>query len=805
MTLNRIKSLISLLILVFPLVVHAQNGEIKLSGKLLDQSSQEPVSYANVLLKSLPDTAFVTGAISDAEGYFTLQGLEPGEYNLEIAILGYDHSSQKVYIGGSSVFLHLGEIYISPSLTDLEAVEVLGQEEGVNAKMDVKSFDLGDNISQRGGSILEAIQNLPGVSVQEGKVNIRGNDRVAILMDGKQTALTGFGDQNGLNNLPASSVERIEIINNPSSRYDANGNGGIINIILKKEKQQGFNGSVGMALGAGAIWEKKANLPGVRPQYSITPKINPSLALNYRKEKLNFFFSGDNLYTENLNKNEFVTRTYEDGAVIKQQLKRNRDTNFLTLRTGMDWSIDARNTLTISGLYGSEKIIDNGDQIFYNEDFSERLRLWQFLEDELKTTVMGSVSWEHEYKEPGHKVVSGVNYTFHREDEQYFFTNSLPEFVGEDAFKLLSDENVIDFNLDYSRPLKMGRLEAGMKLRRRWIPTDMQFFPGDNSPIDSLAGGWATYKETIPAVYGNYIYESKKWEAEIGLRVEYANLRYEVNPDHPTYKTDGYDYFQPFPNTRLSHKLNAQNKLTLSFNRRVDRPNEVDIRIFPKYDDAEIIKVGNPELKPQFSRLFEFGWKNTYKSGSFYLAAYHRKTSGTITRISTVFGESRLIYAIFQNAGDSYNTGMEALLEMDVSDWYAFDININGYQNQINAFTVQNLYPEPHEYYMEQQKMFSGNAKWNSQIKFSNTFSGQLTAIYLAPDIIPQGEIKGRFTMDMGLKKLVQKGAGEVYFNASDLLNTMVIKKDIEGNGFSYISDDYYETQVLRLGYTYKF
>ncbi|WP_339758065.1 TonB-dependent receptor domain-containing protein [Algoriphagus aquimarinus] len=801
----KIKNYLLFIFLMLSQPLLAQETKIKVSGKITDKTSQEDLSYVNVVLKTAKDASFVTGAITDESGLFTLVDVAPGDYELEASFIGFETVSKAIFVGSSSAFLNLGEIMMTASFQDLIAVEVVGQAEAVSAKMDKKTYDLGQNISQSGGSVLQAMSNLPGVTVQDGKVQIRGNDRVAVLIDGKQTALTGFGNQTGLDNLPSSAVERIEIINNPSAKFDANGNAGIVNIILKKEKQEGFNGKVGLALGVGVLWEKKANLPDIRPQYQGTPKINPSVSLNYRKKDVNLFLSADNLYTQTLNKNEFVTRTYNDGTVINQQLKRNRNTNFLTTRAGMDWTIDQSNTLSISGLFGSEKIIDRGDQPFFNGNYSERLRLWQFLEDELKTTVMATAAFKHNFADPGQSLSAGLNYTFHREDEQYFFTNILPSSSGKDAFKLLSDENVVDVTLDYVKPMKNGRLETGMKFRRRWIPTNMQFFPGENSPIDSLAGGAATYKEIIPAVYGNYVFESKKLEAEIGLRLEYIKLNYDVNPNHPTYKSDGYNYFQPFPNTRFSYKINGMNKITASYNRRVDRPNEVDIRIFPKYDDAEIIKVGNPALKPQFTNSYELGWKTGWSTGSLYTAAYHRQVDGTITRISSTYGDSKLIYAIFQNAAKSYNTGLELIWDQDVNDWYSFDLNLNGYHNQIDAFTVQNLYPEPHAFSADKQEIFSGNAKWNSKFKFSENFTGQLTAIYLAPDIIPQGKIQGRFTLDMGLKKVIQGGSGELFFNATDLLNTMVIKKTIDGNDFSYTSADYYETQVFRVGYSYKF
>jgi outer membrane receptor protein involved in Fe transport len=801
----KIKNYLLISLLLAAQAVFGQETKVKLSGKIKDKASQEALSFVTIVLRTFPDSIFVTGTISDESGLFTLSDIKPGDYELEASFIGFENVRREVYVGSSSPFLNLGEVEMAMAFQELSAVEVMGQMEAVSTKMDKKTYDLGQNISQSGGSVLQAISNLPGVAIQDGKVQIRGNDRIAVLIDGKQTALTGFGNQTGLDNLPSSAVERIEIINNPSAKFDANGNGGIINIILKKEKQEGLNGKVGLALGLGAVWEKQRNLPGIRSQYQGTPKINPSLSLNYRKKNVNLFLSADNLYTQALNKNEFVTRRYEDGTIINQQLKRNRNTNFLTTRAGMDWTINPSNTLSFSGLFGSEKIIDRGDQPFFNEDFSERQRLWQFLEDELKTTVMATAAFEHKFTDPGHSLSAGLNYTFHREDEQYFFTNTLPNFVGEEAFKLLSDENVIDMTLDYVKPLKNGRLETGLKFRRRWIPTNMQFFPSEMSPLDSLAGGAATYRETIPAVYGNYVFESKKWDAEIGLRVEYFKLNYEVNPGHPTYKSDGNTYFQPFPNTRISYKINPLNRVTASFNRRVDRPNEVDIRIFPKYDDAEIVKVGNPALRPQFTNSFELGWKKTWSTGSLYSAGYHRMVDGTITRISSTFGASKLIYAIFQNAGKSYNTGFELIWDQDVNDWYSFDLNLNGYQNRIDAFSVENLYPEPNTFTADKQEIFSGNAKWNSKFKFLENFTGQLTAIYLAKDIIPQGEIQARFTLDLGVKKVIQDGGGELFFNATDLLNTMVIKKTINGDDFNYTSTDYYETQVFRVGYSYKF
>ncbi|RRB06681.1 TonB-dependent receptor domain-containing protein [Larkinella rosea] len=784
---------------------HAQTSKVTLSGVVKNSRDKSGLPFVNVVLKAEKDSTFITGTITNEEGRFSIADVSSGTYVLSYSYLGFQPENRAVLVGTLSPFLDLGIIELTEDAKQLTEVTVLGQQaDGVDNRMDKKTFSIADNISQSGSSVLETMKSLPGVTVgQDGVVQLRGSDRVAVLIDGKQTALTGFGNQTSLDNIPASAIEKIEIINNPSARYDANGNAGIINIIYKKNKQEGLNGKIGLTAGLGALWIKKDNLPGIRPQYQRTPKLNPSLSLNYRKKAVNLFFQGDYLYTPTLNKNEFVDRYYANGDTVRQQTKRNRSTTITTAKAGIDWTIDSHNTLTVSGLFSSEKIIDRGDEPFFNGSLTQRNRLWQFLEDELKTTVTATATYQHKFQQPGHLLNIGLNYTFHREDEKYFFTNILPDFTGQDAFKLLSDENVTDLTVDYIRPLKYGRFETGLKLRRRYIPTNMQFFPGLHSPIDSAAGGWATYSETIPAVYGNYVFENRNFEVEAGLRIEYVNLKYTVNPTHPTYKSDGYSYTQPFPNLRVVYKLDDKNRVSFFYNRRVDRPNEVDIRIFPKYDDAEIIKIGNPALKPQFTNSVELGYKTNWQRGYFYSALFHRATNGTITRIGTIIPGSTLIYNIFQNAGRSRNSGLEVAWQQTVTPWFSFNANATVYKNTIDGFSVENKYPVPTVFTAERETLTSGNAKFNGIVKVRKQVEMQLTAVYLAPDLIPQGKIGSRFSVDFGAKKQLPKG--EIFLNASDIFNTLRIRREVNGNGFRYLSTDYYETQVVRLGYGYKF
>jgi outer membrane receptor protein involved in Fe transport len=514
---------------------------------------------------------------------------------------------------------------------------------------------------------------------------------------------------------------------------------------------------------------------------------------------------GDWLHSPTLNKNEFATRTYDDGSVVRQQVKRNRRTDYATVNAGVDHAIGERDALSVSGLFNREKIIDNGDNPYFDGSLRNRYRLWQFLEDEVKYTALGTAVLRHRFAQPGHTLTVTGNYSFHREDEQYFFTNTLPASVGTDAFKLLSDEHVVDVGADYVKPLRQGRVEAGFKGRYRSIPVDMQFFAGRGSVIDTGAGGRATYRERIPAVYGNYVFEGERVELEGGVRLEGVGLRYEVNPDHNTYRSDGYRYLQPFPNVRAAYKFDESNKLALFFSRRVDRPNEVDIRIFPKYDEPELIKVGNPALRPQYSTSAELGFRTARAGGSLYAAAFHRVVDGTITRIATQAPGSALLYNVFQNGGRSRSTGSEVAWQQTVSPRLALGANASAYRRTIDAFSVVNQYPVPVRYSAPPERLTSGSVKANAVTTLPRDWQTQVSGVYLAPDLLPQGRTESRFSLDVGVKKGVQRGKGEIVVNATDVLNTNQARRTVRGTGFTVVSTDYLETQVVRVGYNRKF
>lgn len=796
--------LIGLAFFSFPLL--AQHKGAVVSGFIKENSSKLPVEYVNITIEKADGSIFITGTITNNKGFFSLSDIKPGDYVLKASFIGYSDSKTLFHVGQINRFLDLGTILITESSLSIDEVSITAARREVSAQMDKKTFSIDEATTQRGGSVLQALQNIPSVTVdQNGKLFLRGSDKVTILIDGKQTAITGMGSQAGLDNLPASAIESIEIINNPSAKYDASGMAGIINIKFKKQQQVGWNGKAGLAIGVGGLSVKKENLAGIRDQYIFTPKINPSISTNYKKDKLNFFVMADLLYHKQMMKNEFTQRTYNDGEIVTQQFLENRTQPIYNVKGGVDYSPNSRNTFTFSSLFNYREYTDLGDIPYFNAITGNRNRLWQYYENEVNQTLFATVTHKHSFIQPGHTLVSSFNYSFRRKDELFYFSNETPTITGTDTTGLIADENIFDLTVDYAKPLRSGRIEIGTKQRARIFPNDIFFNPGLNSILDMGLAGTAEYQEYLSAFYTNFIYEKKSIELEAGLRVEYAKINYLVDPNHTVYQSDGFNYIDPFPTLRATWIVNSKSRLTLFYNRRVDRPEEKDLRVFPTYANPEILYFGNPTLNPQFTHSVELGYRRTWASGFIYSAAYSRVTSNILTRIITEVPGTNRLASISQNADKGTNSGIELVFSQQIGTKVKLNANANIYQNVIGAFTITSAYPQAISFSNGEQKIWAGNAKLNLAIKLPKKFDLQIAGVYLAPDIVPQGKILARYSVDAGLTREIQKGKGELFINATDILNTLVVRQQLQGSNFSIESDDYYETQVIRVGYQYRF
>lgn len=802
-------SILFLILIVNINVIFAQKSNL-ISGEIYDSYTKESLAFANVTILKSKNNALVTGAITEVNGRFEIQGIANGNYTIQFSFIGYQTKEQKLIISELTTNLDLGKIELNPTTEELSEVELIAKQATTNADLNKKTLNLNNTIAQSGGSVLDAMKTMPGVTFdQDGKVILRGSDKVVVLIDGKQSSLTGFGNQKGLSNIPAANIEKIEIINNPSAKYDANGFAGIINIIYKKQKKEGFNGDVGLSFGLGALSKRKEDTKTNLSSYAVNPKLIPSINLNYKTNKLNYFLQSEFIIQEALPNNEFTTRNYEDNTNIISQVPENRRQFKTIISGGIDWEIDIRNSLTISGLYDREKHIDTSQVAFINLNTNTRNRYYNWQEEEITRYINVAANFKHQFTQPGHNLTANAQYTQGLEDESYFLNDSSAVRIGRDATNILAIEHTTSISSDYTRPLKNGRLELGLKARIRKLPVDYTITPGENSIIYPNLGTFSNWGENLYAGYINYLLEKEKYSIESGLRAEQTNVYYDLDPVNVYYpNNDKYNYFKLFPSLRFTYKINEENKISTFYNRRIDRPGEPELRVFPKYDDPELLKVGNPYLRPQLTDAFEIAHKYSWGTGSLFSAIYHRIIKDQYMRIYSLDESNpdyQIVNKIYQNTGSATNTGIEILASQDISRIWKMAASFNLYSNNIDAYQGILLFPYERTFNIDESSNTAGDAKLNNEFNLPKNWAIQLTAIYYSMKNIPQGKQLSRSSIDLGFKKNIWDKKAEITLSGSDLFNTFGIRQEINGDGFLATYENYYETQIIRLGFKYKF
>ena len=797
-------------ILLFVITFVQAQETITITGQIIDQETKETLPFVTVAVNDETTNEIVTGTITDDFGRFEIKDLATGKYIVNITYLGFETVQRKIASGGLNPIFDLGKIELKPSAEALDEVMIEAKRATVNSALDKKTFSLADNVAQSGGSVLDAMKTMPGVAFdQEGKVVLRGSDKVVVLIDGKQSSLTGFGNQKGLGNIPASNIERIEIINNPSAKYDANGFAGIVNIIYKKEKQTGLNGNVGLSFGLGALSKRKEDIPTDLGSYSVNPKLMPSLNLNYRTKNLNYFLQSEFIIQEALPNNEFTTRNYDDGRNIISQVPENRRQFRSIITGGVDWELNDNDAITFSGMFDREKHIDTSQVAFINLDNNVRNRLYTWKEEEVTSYINVTANYKHNFPQAGHSLYANAQYTRGLEDESYFLNDSSAVRIGRDMTNIRAIEHTTSLSTDYARAMSSGKIEAGAKVRFRNLPVDYRINRGNQSIIYPDLGDFSKWKENLYAFYGNYLLEKERFDVEAGLRAEQTDVSYELDPQNAYYPSnDKYDYFELFPSVRFTYKLNDKNKLSLFYNRRVDRPGEPELRVFPKYDDPELLKVGNPYLRPQFTNSIEVAHRYNWSSGSLFSAVYHRQIKGAYQRVFSIDDSNPdydIVNKIYQNTGESTNKGIELLFSQDLSENWKLTASTNIYRNSIDAYQGTLLFPFVRPFTIEKTSNTAGDFKLSSTFTLPLDIEAQITGLYFSKRNIPQGEELARSSIDFGLKKSIWNEAGEITLSASDLFNSFGLRQRIDGEGFTALYENYYETQIVRLGMKYKF
>ncbi|MGB3774056.1 MAG: outer membrane beta-barrel family protein, partial [Leeuwenhoekiella sp.] len=430
-------------------------------------------------------------------------------------------------------------------------------------------------------------------------------------------------------------------------------------------------------------------------------------------------------------------------------------------------------------------------------------------EEEVTSFINLAAAYEHKFEEPGHSLSADVQYTRGLEDESYFLNDSSTVRVGRDMTNIRAIEHTTSVSADYTKALRNGRIESGLKARFRRLPVDYTINRGNESIIYPGLGDYSNWNEDLYAVYVNYVMEKENYDIEAGLRAEEAAVSYTLDPQNIYYNNnDTYDYFEFYPSARFTYKLNAENRMSLFYNRRVDRPGEPELRIFPKYDDPELLKVGNPYLRPQFTNSVEVAHRYSWSSGSLFSALYMRFIDGAFQRIYSIDDSNTdydIVNRIYQNTGKSTNTGIEILFSQDISDYWKLTSSANLYHNKIDDFEGILLFPYRRPFFIERSNATAGDFKVSNTFQLPWNLEAQLTGIWFSKRNIPQGEELARSSVDIGLKKSIFGKKGEIFFSGTDILNRFGLRQILNGQGFTAQYENYYETQVFRLGFKYKF
>jgi outer membrane receptor protein involved in Fe transport len=798
-----------LTLLLVPVVALAQEGTATLSGRVLDTIDGSPVSFASVVVENAESEEQVTGTLTDEDGRFLVQGLPPAEYRIGTSFPGFYPVAIDLFVGELNQSFDLGDIRLERLDTFAEEITVTA-EVIRTAGLDTQVFRLDEGPTQSTGTLLDAMRNLPGVTVdQEGMISLRGSNRVAILIDGRQSSLTGFGSQRGLDSVSAANVEAIEIINNPSARFDAAGMAGIINIIYRQEQELGFSGDVGLSTGVGQFSRQRNDLPTDLGSFVNNAKVIPSLNLNHNTETVRSFFQGELLLQDDLPNNEFTTRFYDDGRVIESQVPENREQYHYIVRLGSDWNIANADTVSVSGIYDFETHTDRAQVPFILASTGERERFWFWREQEDTGFANVSFDWKRRFETPGHELGVNLQYTRGWEDEAYFLNEVSRVREGTDMTHLKAEENTLPLSIDYTRPLRAGRLELGTRLQRRWLPISYTVDRGVQSVIYEGLGDVSDWNENIVALYANVVREQGSYSLEAGVRVEQTDVSY-IIPSENLYYTDSdrYDYFEVFPNARFTYRLGNRNRLLAAYNRRIDRPGEPELRIFPKYDDPELLKVGNPFLRPQLTNAMEIGFGHSWEGGSASTALYYRDIADSFFRIFAIDDSNPsydVVNRVYENAGNSAQTGVELLFEHDIVDPWQVSGSVNWLRNEIDAFETTLLFPTRRPFSLAASSDDTWDVTLNNRLQLPGALELQLSYIYYGARNVPQGRERARSSVDVAVERPIMNDRAELIFTLTDIFNDFAVEHEVDGQGFTALYQNFLETQVATLGLRVRF
>jgi outer membrane receptor protein involved in Fe transport len=757
-----------------------------LTGRIVDSEKGQPLEFATISVYSI-DSVLTGGGITNAEGTFSIE-LSRGRYYAVIRFISFeDKVLENIEISSVSKKYNAGNIVLGANAKQLNEVEVTAQKSEMVINLDKKVFNVGQDLSNTGKSALDILDNIPSIAVDlDGNVSLRGSQNIQILVDGKPSGIANAENTEALQSIQGSMIERIEVVTNPSARYEAEGMGGIINIVLKKEQKSGINGSFELTTGYPDNHSFGANV-------------------NFRRAKINYFVNYTIRYRENPGSGNSFQHFMRTDTSYYTLIDRTRNRSGLSNqgRAGFDYFINPKNTLTAYFLINYQNQ-NNSSKIFYHDylDNSEVLNvpgnligLTKRIDDESETrkNIEASLTWEKNFTKKDHKLVFISQYedSKDQEDSEIAEKIAIVDQNNREAMEALTIEDEIEFpdsvlnqrsangegesNLllqaDYIYPFgKDGKFEAGYRSEFRTIKNPYSVSELNSQNIWQEIPGFSNdfkYHDDVHALYVQAGNNYNKFSLQLGLRAELSHVSTALKQTNEKSENEYLDFF---PTIHSTYQLNPINSVQLSYSRRIQRPNFRMLNPFHSYSDSRNIQTGNPYLKPEYTNSMEAGYLMKRTVLNFYSGVYYRNTGNVIERVN-IIDTLGITYITPINLSQRNAFGIESNITANVGKWWTLSGDVNFYRSITEGrYNGEDLNSDD----------YSWNTRLNSKMRFPAGVDFQTIFFYRAPEETTQGRREAFYMLNMGLSKDIFKNKGTLTLNIQDLLNSRRFRFELD-------------------------
>jgi len=766
-----------------------KNGKIQ--GKIIDAETKTPMEYANVSIFRKVDSKLVSGGIANSSGTFEIGDLPFGAYYVEAAFIGFEKTTIKdIKITPNSLVVDMGTLELAVSRQQIGSVDVVAEKNRIEYKIDKKVINVANDINSAGGTAVTALENTPSVEVDmDGNVSLRGSTSFTVLIDGRPSVLSG---SDALRQIPSSAIQNIEIITNPSVKYDPDGMAGIINVVMKKNVLSGVNGIFNVNAGTG-------------------DKYGTDLLLDYKTKKYNLFLGGNLNHETNYGTMKSTRESYSNDTTTFLITDGRRDMTRAgkQLKGGFDFYPSDKTTITMSSQLGTYNFDSYGGGNIHNYDnmgISDIYSIQKNTSTRNGNYVSANTSFQTKFDATGmHKLEGSFDYRNRDgksgENNDEFLSNSSFNETNDYLTRVNTSDNSTsnDYRakLDYTLPLKEGsKFEAGLQSR---IETEKENFYFENYDLatktfinDPKFTSDMNFKEAIHSVYSTYSGKVIGIGYLLGLRGEYNKRTIEHHSD--VNKTYSLDIFDLFPSLHFSYEMASENQIMASYSKRVNRPDGRDLDPFPNYMNQYTIRIGNPNLKPEYTDSYEFSYLKKFGTSFVSLETFFRTTNDLITRLQEMRNDG-IIYMTMDNLNRDYSLGGELMGNFNVAKWLLINTSFSLYDYKIKGQILGKSIDK-------ESTNYSG--RMNATVKFSPDSRMQLTGFYRGPSVSAQGDQKGMMFTNLSYRQDFMKKKFSATLSVRDLLGTAKFQGTSYGDGFKSTFKMQREPRVLMLTLSYK-